>query len=46
MSNGINNVLIIDVEGDDVQIVEGMLSEAFDVTVCNDSKSAIDAINK
>ena len=46
MSNVINNVLIIDVEGDDVQIVEGMLSEDFDVTVCNDSKSEIDAVKE
>jgi len=46
MSNAINNVLIIDVEGDDVQIVEGMLSEDFDVTVCNTPGNAIDAVNQ
>lgn len=45
MSNGINNVLIIDIESDDVQIIEGMLSEDFNVTLCNTAENAVDAVN-
>jgi len=41
-----NNVLIIDVEGDDVQIIEGMLSEDFNVTICNSANDAINAVQQ
>ncbi len=46
MGNRMYNVLIIDIEGDDVQIVEGMLSEDFDVTTCNAPENATEAVKQ
>lgn len=46
MSDGSNNVLIIDHDGDDVQIIEGMLSESCNVTICTTPDNAIAFVNQ
>ena len=46
MGIDMKNVLIIDIEGDDLQIVEGMLSEDFNVTICNTAENAAAAVNQ
>lgn len=46
MSNDNNNVLVIDTEGDDTQILEGMLSDDFNVTVCSSQDKTLEAVAK
>ena len=44
MSDENNNVLVIDTEEDDTQILEGMLSDEFNVTICSCADTVLDTV--